>query len=213
MDIQRPIKGSLESACRRSTQPYTHPSQFSPTRNRVSLTIRCRWGIEHGLFYIARDTDTGRVLGTAMWMPPHPLNEPQSWSLYLSSWTLWAQQIYMNTWYGRGGLNVKRYWIWKARQAEAQSALWTDKRGYYFCNIVTVLPEAQGRGVGRKLMEIVLDRADKEGMPCYLESSRDVPNVAIYERFGFELVKEMKCDDDECAINLYCMTRPAKSTT
>lgn len=117
----------------------------------------------------------------------------------------------MNTWYGRGGLNVKRYWIWKARQAEAQSALWTDKRGYHFCNIVTVLPDAQGRGVGRKLMEVVLGRADKEGMPCYLESSRDVPNVAIYERFGFELVKEMKCDDDGCAINLFCMTRPAKS--
>lgn len=120
----------------------------------------------------------------------------------------------MNLWYGRGGLNVKRYWLWKDSQAEAQSALWTDERGYYFCNIVTVLPEAQGKKVGRALMEEVLEKADREGMKCYLESSRKEPNVAIYERFGFRLVLEMVCDDDGDAIPLFCMIRdPVESTT
>jgi GNAT superfamily N-acetyltransferase len=116
----------------------------------------------------------------------------------------------MNLTYGRGGLSTKRYWIWKARQAEAQSALWTSEKGYYFCNIVTVLPEAQGKGVGRALMEEVLAMADREGVECYLESSRRVPNVEIYEKFGFELVKEMECRDGEGekdAVMLYCMTR------
>lgn len=117
----------------------------------------------------------------------------------------------MNLWYGRGGLNVKRYWLWKARQAEAQAELWNDERGYYFCNIVTVLPEAQGKGVGRALMEVVLKTADERGMRCYLESSRKDPNVAIYEKFGFKLVREMLCDDDGEAVMLYCMMRePAK---
>lgn len=113
----------------------------------------------------------------------------------------------MNLWYGRGGLNVKRYWLWKAAQAEAQGELWTDARGYYFCNIVTVLPEAQGRGVGRALMEVVLRMADRKGMRCYLESSRKDPNVPIYEKFGFRLVREMLCDDDGEAVMLYCMMR------
>ena len=40
------------------------------------------------------------------------------------------------------------------------------------------------------------DLADEEGRRCYLESSRDEPNVKIYERMGFQMVKEMECDDD-----------------
>jgi GNAT superfamily N-acetyltransferase len=118
----------------------------------------------------------------------------------------------MNTYYGRGGLNVKRYWLWKEAQAEAQSELWTDPEGYYFCNIVTVLPEAQGQGVGRALMEEVLALADKEHRKCYLESSRKEPNVGIYERFGFKLVKEMVCDDNGDAIPLFCMIREPKES-
>ncbi|KAI4933037.1 hypothetical protein J4E85_003440 [Alternaria conjuncta] len=188
--------------------------KVSLVRNRVSLTLRCRWGIEHGLFHVARDTSNpSKILGCAMWLPPRPTSEPDSWSLYLSYWYLWANQIRMNLWYGRGGLSTTRYWIWKARQAEAQAELWTDPKGYYFCNIVTVLPECQGQGVGRALMEEVLDMADKEGKMCYLESSRSEPNIAIYEKFGFRLAREMECRDGEGekdAIKLYCMLREPK---
>jgi len=185
--------------------------QISLVRNRVSLTLRCHWGIQHGLFYVARDTSKpNKILGCAMWMPPTPPTEPQPWSLYLSFWWLWFGQIRMNLWHGRGGLSTKRYWIWKERQAEAQKALWTNDKGYYFCNIVTVLPEAQGKGVGKALMEEVLASADKEGAWCYLESSRREPNVAIYEKFGFKLAREMDCRDGEREgdkIMLYCMLR------
>ncbi|KAF2264808.1 acetyltransferase [Lojkania enalia] len=203
-----------------ANDPYNHwvypdRSKISLTRNRISLTLRCRWGIKHGLFYVARSTSNPeKILGCAMWLPPHPPSEPQSWSLYLSFWQLWLNQIWMNIWYGRGGLSTKRYWIWKERQAEAQSQLWTSEKGYYFCNIVTVLPEAQGQGVGRALMGEVLKQADREGVLCYLESSRSEPNVAIYERFGFKLVKEMDCQDGEGEagkITLYCMMREPQS--
>ncbi|KAF2425707.1 acyl-CoA N-acyltransferase [Tothia fuscella] len=187
---------------------YNDRSKFSPVRNRVSLTLRYQWGIKHGLCQVCREmTNPTKILGTAMWIPPQHIANPESWAHYLSSWYLWFRQVAMNTYYGRGGLNVKRYWLWKEAQAEVQKELWTDENGYYFCNVVTVLPEAQGKGVGRALMEQVLAIADKEGRKCYLESSRKEPNVAIYEKFGFELVKEMKCDDDGDAILLFCMIR------
>lgn len=63
-------------------------------------------------------------------------------------------------------------------------------------------------------MEEVLERADKEGVWCYLESSRREPNVPIYERFGFKLAKEMECGDggeEEGRITLYCMLREPRN--
>lgn len=48
-------------------------------------------------------------------------------------------------------------------------------------------------GVGKRLMETVMDKADQEGMSCYLESSKGYPNVVIYEKMGFRLVKEIEC--------------------
>jgi GNAT superfamily N-acetyltransferase len=72
---------------------------------------------------------------------------------------------------------------------------------------MVVVPSAQGRGVGRAMMEEVTRRADADGLPCYLESSRDVPNVRIYERFGFRFAAELECDDAGDAIRLFCMVR------
>ncbi|TLD29728.1 acetyltransferas-like protein [Venturia nashicola] len=193
---------------------YNVRENFSPVRNHRSLTLRCRWGIKHALFYVCRSkSDPSKILGAAFWLPPTPPTQPQSWSLYLSFWYLWLGQIGMNLYYGRGGLNVKRYWLWKEAQASAQAELWDDPEGYYFCNIVTVLPEAQGKGVGRALMEVVLRKADEEGKKCYLESSRDVPNVAIYEKFGFKLVKDMVCDDNGDGIKLFCMMRDPQTAS
>ena len=182
---------------------------FSFERNSVSLTVRCRWGMRYALFSVAKDSEdrSGKVLGVACWLAPSNPQAPQTWSSWAGDWWLWLAQVRTNLWYGRGGLNVKRYYIWKAAQAEAQAQLWTDEQGYYFCNIVTVLPEAQGRGVGKLLFKHVTNVADKEGRKCYLESSRAEPNMAIYERMGFELKKEMVCDDDGDSITLYCMMR------
>lgn len=52
-------------------------------------------------------------------------------------------------------------------------------------------------GVGRLLFETVTKRADAEGVKCYLESSKRVPNVGIYEKMGFEMRRVMECRDGE----------------
>jgi GNAT superfamily N-acetyltransferase len=70
---------------------------------------------------------------------------------------------------------------------------------------VAVSPDAQGGGIGRKLFEAVTDMADEEGVKCYLESSRNVPNVQIYEKMGFRMKKEMECrdGDDVCMVSSF----------
>jgi len=51
-------------------------------------------------------------------------------------------------------------------------------------------PDAQGRGIGSALMRPVLDHCDAEGLPAYLESSKE-RNVPFYARHGFTVVKEV----------------------
>ncbi|KAJ5682353.1 hypothetical protein N7462_005518 [Penicillium macrosclerotiorum] len=193
-------------------------STFSQERNYSSLAARCRWGINNALFQVAKETSSSSsssptpILGVSCWLAPHPPSQPESWYSWFQSWVLTFNQIATNIRYrGRGGLRTNRYWIWKAQQQAAQAQIWDDPRGYYFCNIVAVSPEAQGKGVGRMLFEAVTNRADAEGMKCYLESSKKVPNVGIYERMGFEMRREMECKDGDDAIMLYCMVRNPKT--
>jgi GNAT superfamily N-acetyltransferase len=160
------------------------------------------------MFQVAKETSTSAILGVSCWLAPHPTSTPESWYSWAQGWALSFNQLLNNIrHWGRGGLRANRYWIWKARQQEAQSQIWDDPHGYYFCNIVAVSPTAQGRGVGRMLFEAVTRRADAEGRKCYLESSKNVPNVQIYERMGFHMSMEMECrdGDDACMVCSYLL--------
>lgn len=147
------------------------------------------------------------MIGVSCWLAPQPATSQttaQSWYAWYQLQLLSLRQLLTNIRFlGRGGLISKRYWIWKEQQTSAQQEIWTDKeKGYYFCNMVTVRPDAQGRGIGRQLFEVVMDKADREGVKCYLESSKGEPNVRIYEKLGFGLVKEIDCVDggDVCRV-------------
>ncbi|HEY2718420.1 MAG TPA: GNAT family N-acetyltransferase, partial [Solirubrobacteraceae bacterium] len=61
---------------------------------------------------------------------------------------------------------------------------------YYFANI-GVAPEAQGQGLGSKLMRPTLDRCDEQGLPAYLEATSE-RNAALYERLGFQCTEVLR---------------------
>lgn len=145
----------------------------------------------------------GTVVGVGWWYSPQSPSTPQTWSVWAQDCLLSFRQLVNNIRFlGRGGLNISRYWIWKQVQNDAHDELWKDPRGYYFCNMVGVSSQARGMGVGKRLMQSVMDKADQEGIPCYLESSKGLPNVTIYEKMGFKLVKEIECVDngDVCKV-------------
>jgi ribosomal protein S18 acetylase RimI-like enzyme len=52
-----------------------------------------------------------------------------------------------------------------------------------------VLPELQGRGIGRLVLSEYTRRLDAAGEDAYLETEKR-ENVALYSRFGFEVVEE-----------------------
>jgi ribosomal protein S18 acetylase RimI-like enzyme len=78
---------------------------------------------------------------------------------------------------------------------------------FWYIEVVCVKPSAQGRGVGKVLLEWIINEA--EGAPCFLESTTE-KNVAFYEKYGFKLVEvgEMVDDTSEKGLlKLYYMIR------
>lgn len=71
---------------------------------------------------------------------------------------------------------------------------------------VGVLPEFQGRGIGRGLMIRFCARVDSEGKPAFLET--DSPeNVRFYEKSGFRLVDEIRL----FGVPIFFMRRPGQA--
>ncbi|MFJ6063555.1 GNAT family N-acetyltransferase [Streptomyces tendae] len=58
-------------------------------------------------------------------------------------------------------------------------------RAHEYLWMIGVVPGRQGEGLGTALIESVLDRCDREGLPAYLEASSARGKV-LYERLGFE---------------------------
>ncbi|KAL5001783.1 acyl-CoA N-acyltransferase [Aspergillus recurvatus] len=189
---------------------------YNLARNAASLSAHFLHGLAiHAPIYVARQMSLNRIVGICWWHPPTPTASPPPFSHRTQDLLLSARQLLFNIRYlGRGGLRVDRYRQWKALQAQKHSRIWTDPRGYYFCNVIAVRAEMRGLGLGRRLVEVVTERADEEGMPCYLESSKGMPNLAIYRKLGFEGVGEIECVDGNGkeGCTLYCMVRqPAKN--
>jgi GNAT superfamily N-acetyltransferase len=63
----------------------------------------------------------------------------------------------------------------------------------WFLNFLGVDPSLQGRGVGSTLLRVVLDRADREGAPAYLDATSP-ENRRLYERHGFVVTRELSVD-------------------
>jgi ribosomal protein S18 acetylase RimI-like enzyme len=61
---------------------------------------------------------------------------------------------------------------------------------HYYLEIIGTDPDRQGRGLGSALIEPMVERADREGVGMYLESSKE-SNVGFYARFGFRVTREL----------------------
>ncbi len=65
---------------------------------------------------------------------------------------------------------------------------------HWYLFVLGVDPERQGQGVGGKLIQPVLERADKDQLPCYLETMKE-RNVTFYKKHGFEVVVDDQFKD------------------
>jgi ribosomal protein S18 acetylase RimI-like enzyme len=60
---------------------------------------------------------------------------------------------------------------------------------HLYLNWLGVEPSRQGQGLGSALIRSMLERADAEGLRCYLETFQP-RNVPLYQKHGFKIVAE-----------------------
>ena len=65
------------------------------------------------------------------------------------------------------------------------------KEPHWYLGVLGTRRAEQGKGVGSALLEPALRRCDEEGVPAYLESSKE-SNIAFYGRHGFEVTGEIE---------------------
>jgi len=79
---------------------------------------------------------------------------------------------------------------------------------HWYLQIIGVDPAYQGHGFSSRLLRPALERIDRERMPCFLETNT-VKNVAIYRRFGFEVISEDNLPGTE--VTSFAMLRKAQT--
>ena len=69
---------------------------------------------------------------------------------------------------------------------------------------IGVVPEARGRGIGRRLMNVFCEDLDRRAVFSYLETDR-AENTRFYAAFGFEVINHAEV----LGVTNYFMRQPA----
>ena len=143
-----------------------------PGRRRRGLTRFFALQLRH--IYIGRGEvwTTADRAGAALWAPP---TMPRPGVMDLAR--ILPVIPYLSVW-GRKTPDVVRLLAAYERARPRET--------HWYLGTLGTDPDRQGHGVGSALLGTVLDRLDAEGVPAYLESSKE-RNLAFYARHGFQV--------------------------
>ena len=79
---------------------------------------------------------------------------------------------------------------------------------YIYLLIMGVSQEFQGKGFGGKLLRAVIEKAETERKPIYLETQKE-ENVSLYEKYGFSVKKKINLPEP-LNLPMWLMVRDAK---
>jgi GNAT superfamily N-acetyltransferase len=148
-------------------QHLTGLAHVPPERSIPFFDAFTRIQLPHGHVYVA-EVD-GEIRGAALWSPPG------HWKVPMRTILRWGPRFIRM--YGRRFL------------ANLNVLLTVEKHHprepHYYLEFLGVHPAAQGKGLGRDLVEVMVEIGDREGVPLYLENSKE-KNLAFYGRHGFQ---------------------------
>jgi len=136
------------------------------------MVATARDAAAHGHGLIA---ESSGIVGVALWMPPGAFPLSSGRKVRMTPALIRMALIV-------GGA-IRRF-------AQVGSALERARppEPSWYLQAMGVHPRVQRQGAGSRLMAAGIALADKDQLPCYLQTS-DPANVKYYERFGFELIQ------------------------
>jgi len=133
-----------------------------------------------------------RIVGCAVWLPPGAMPRTAARNATLNAR---AARLLVS---GRNRISGLRL-------LDAVDKV-HPKEPHWYLFLLGTDPVMQGRGIGGRLMQPVLDRCDAEGLPAYLETQKE-SNLAFYGRMGFEVGQKL---EHAGAPPIWTMTRPPR---
>lgn len=149
----------------------------APERN---LRMRMGWTgiLRHASAGLRETWTTDDVAGVAVWVPPG-----RGASSLVDSLRMVPALARLTGWRRLREVSAATELLEQRRRAHAPAPHW-------YLSALGVDPEHQRRGIGTALLRLVLDRADADATPAYLEAAT-ARNVLLYERHGFDVVEEL----------------------
>jgi len=147
--------------------PRRRPQQIA-----ALFTLEAKRALQHGALH----TTPGNP-GAAIWMAPN-------------EWRM-------------GGLETLKMYpmlrTWRTAIVRGLSVLGRvekvhPKEPHWYLAALGTAPDRQGKGEGSAALAPILQRCDDEGLPAYLESSKE-SNIPFYRRHGFEVTGEVRVPD------------------
>ena len=135
---------------------------------RFFVVELARWYIRYGETYT-----TSEIAGGAVWAPP-------------GRWKLGAGDVIRSM---PSTLPLLGTRIVTALRGLSLLDKHHPTEPHYYLATLGTPPADQGKGVGSALLAPVLDRCYREGVPAYLESSKE-QNLAFYDRHRFEVTEK-----------------------
>jgi len=149
----------------------------APERN---LRMRMGWSgiLGHASAGLRETWTTGDVAGVAIWLPPG-----RGASSFVDSLRLVPALARLTGWRRLREVSAATDLLEQRRRTHVPGLHW-------YLSALGVDPGRQRQGIGSALLGHILERADADRIPAYLETAT-ARNVLLYERHGFGVVEEL----------------------
>jgi ribosomal protein S18 acetylase RimI-like enzyme len=184
IDIAPLDRTMLDTATRTLARAFVDDPLFEwvfpdPATRAQKLGVLNRIPLQYGLRYGLRVTQSDRGRRVAIWLRPGQSLTPVGM----------ARSGMLAAPFRVGFASLGRF----ARANATMEPVHKQAMGgqpHWHLLIVAVEPDLQGQGRGVALVRDGLDRADQDGLSCYLDTSR-AANVPFYEHLGFATVAQV----------------------
>jgi ribosomal protein S18 acetylase RimI-like enzyme len=142
-----------------------------------NFVMATRYGLRYGKTY----TMPNAAEGAAIWLPPDdPL--PSMIRMMRVGFLYFVSAPFR---FGFGTFSRFMAFMDRMEKLHKRDA----PRRHWYLMVLGVDPPRQGQGIGGALMQPVLERADRDRLPCYVETAKEI-NVSFYQKHGFEVIVE-----------------------